>query len=168
VRSTTLWNFVFTGLLAGLVVAARYVTARGPAGWWAFLAAGAAIGFAGWWWVGRPVEVRGTRGILGQCERCGYDLTGNVSGVCPECGTNKSLEELAVAGALVVVFRFHDEDDACRMAATLDGVGVESLVTNRMPLHCFPYGATLAVRPADASRAATALMDMPAGAPRRR
>lgn len=20
------------------------------------------------------------------CERCGYDLTGNVSGVCPECG----------------------------------------------------------------------------------
>ncbi len=23
----------------------------------------------------------------GHCERCGYDLTGNVSGVCPECGT---------------------------------------------------------------------------------
>jgi hypothetical protein len=22
----------------------------------------------------------------GQCARCGYDLTGNVSGVCPECG----------------------------------------------------------------------------------
>jgi hypothetical protein len=22
----------------------------------------------------------------GQCEGCGYDLTGNVSGVCPECG----------------------------------------------------------------------------------
>jgi len=21
-----------------------------------------------------------------ECERCGYDLTGNVSGVCPECG----------------------------------------------------------------------------------
>lgn len=21
------------------------------------------------------------------CKRCGYDLTGNVSGVCPECGT---------------------------------------------------------------------------------
>lgn len=21
------------------------------------------------------------------CSRCGYDLTGNVSGVCPECGT---------------------------------------------------------------------------------
>ncbi len=24
---------------------------------------------------------------LGCCCRCGYDLTGNVSGVCPECGT---------------------------------------------------------------------------------
>jgi hypothetical protein len=24
----------------------------------------------------------------GRCHRCGYDLTGNVSGVCPECGTS--------------------------------------------------------------------------------
>jgi hypothetical protein len=24
----------------------------------------------------------------GACLRCGYDLTGNVSGVCPECGTS--------------------------------------------------------------------------------
>lgn len=23
----------------------------------------------------------------GCCRECGYDLTGNVSGVCPECGT---------------------------------------------------------------------------------
>lgn len=23
----------------------------------------------------------------GHCQSCGYDLTGNVSGVCPECGT---------------------------------------------------------------------------------
>ena len=23
----------------------------------------------------------------GHCQKCGYDLTGNVSGVCPECGT---------------------------------------------------------------------------------
>jgi hypothetical protein len=23
----------------------------------------------------------------GHCRRCGYDLTRNVSGVCPECGT---------------------------------------------------------------------------------
>jgi len=29
----------------------------------------------------------GLRRQLGLCVRCGYDLTGNVSGVCPECGT---------------------------------------------------------------------------------
>jgi hypothetical protein len=23
---------------------------------------------------------------LGRCQKCGYDLTGNVSGRCPECG----------------------------------------------------------------------------------
>jgi uncharacterized paraquat-inducible protein A len=31
------------------------------------------------------------RGVLrqdrGLCAACGYDLTGNTSGVCPECGT---------------------------------------------------------------------------------
>jgi hypothetical protein len=28
-----------------------------------------------------------------KCRRCGYDLRGNVSGVCPECGTRiKSLQ----------------------------------------------------------------------------
>jgi hypothetical protein len=27
-----------------------------------------------------------TRWRAGQCASCGYDLTGNTSGVCPECG----------------------------------------------------------------------------------
>jgi hypothetical protein len=27
------------------------------------------------------------RRLRGCCRRCGYDLTGNVSGRCPECGT---------------------------------------------------------------------------------
>ncbi len=31
------------------------------------------------WWRRRPPP--------GHCQDCGYDLTGNVSGVCPECGT---------------------------------------------------------------------------------
>ena len=34
-------------------------------------------------------DVRRERRAKGQCARCGYDLTGNVSGVCPECGTNR-------------------------------------------------------------------------------
>ena len=30
---------------------------------------------------------RSSRWPIGRCQKCGYDLTGNVSGVCPECGT---------------------------------------------------------------------------------
>ncbi len=32
------------------------------------------------WW-------RDHRRPKGHCQNCGYDLTGNVSGRCPECGT---------------------------------------------------------------------------------
>ena len=32
------------------------------------------------WWRDRRIP-------LGHCQRCRYDLTGNTSGVCPECGT---------------------------------------------------------------------------------
>jgi hypothetical protein len=32
-----------------------------------------------WWSDRRPIP-------LGRCQNCGYDLTGNVSGRCPECG----------------------------------------------------------------------------------
>jgi hypothetical protein len=35
------------------------------------------------WWRDRSVPP-------GHCEGCGYDLTGNVSGVCPECGQKVS------------------------------------------------------------------------------
>jgi hypothetical protein len=28
----------------------------------------------------------GRRGPPGACRKCGYDMTGNTSGVCPECG----------------------------------------------------------------------------------
>ena len=33
------------------------------------------------WWLDPP------RHPPAHCQSCGYDLTGNVSGVCPECGT---------------------------------------------------------------------------------
>jgi hypothetical protein len=39
---------------------------------------------AGWLWgvvYGGPAASRS-----GLCDGCGYDLTGNVSGICPECG----------------------------------------------------------------------------------
>jgi hypothetical protein len=31
-------------------------------------------------------ELPGVRRKMGLCAHCGYNLTGNVSGVCPECG----------------------------------------------------------------------------------
>lgn len=38
--------------------------------------------FAGWLYLSRK-----PRRTPGRCARCGYDLTGNVAGRCPECGT---------------------------------------------------------------------------------
>jgi hypothetical protein len=40
-----------------------------------------AISTALLWWRGRRIWPEGS------CDKCGYSLTGNVSGVCPECGT---------------------------------------------------------------------------------
>ena len=36
---------------------------------------------------GLPCRRRKSRMARGQCVTCGYDLTGNLSGVCSECGT---------------------------------------------------------------------------------
>jgi len=34
----------------------------------------------------RHTDIKGRRSARGLCIHCGYNLTGNVSGVCPECG----------------------------------------------------------------------------------
>ncbi len=47
------------------------------------LAAGAGLVAAVAWWLDPPRR----RPRPGCCKACGYDLTGNVSGRCPECGT---------------------------------------------------------------------------------
>ena len=39
------------------------------------------IATAAFWYLDRPLPPPG------HCQKCGYDLTGNVSGRCPECGT---------------------------------------------------------------------------------
>jgi hypothetical protein len=46
---------------------------------WCFLAT--AIATAWLWYQAR------SRIVPGHCACCGYDLTGNISGICPECGT---------------------------------------------------------------------------------
>ena len=35
----------------------------------------------------RIIEKLKRRPLPGHCQKCSYDLTGNLSGVCPECGT---------------------------------------------------------------------------------
>src|SRR5262245_42885157 len=42
--------------------------------------AGALVGHAGFTAMQR-------QRMTGRCQKCGYDLYGNVSGICPECGT---------------------------------------------------------------------------------
>jgi len=42
-----------------------------------------------WYRWDRPYALRRQRRAKGLCVRCGYDLTGNVSGVCPECGRHR-------------------------------------------------------------------------------
>jgi predicted amidophosphoribosyltransferase len=37
------------------------------------------------------------RPVAGQCNTCGYNLTANTSGVCPECGTPAAQKPEAVA-----------------------------------------------------------------------
>ena len=55
--------------------------------WWYLLllvaAAGPLEGFVRWLWLKRRSERRRRAGL---CPACGYNLTGNISGVCPECG----------------------------------------------------------------------------------
>ncbi|HXE55512.1 MAG TPA: hypothetical protein VN541_20985 [Tepidisphaeraceae bacterium] len=46
------------------------------------------LGFAvlGFWAMNPSQLHRRLRGRAGLCRECGYNLTGNTSGVCPECG----------------------------------------------------------------------------------
>ena len=41
----------------------------------------------------RRLHRQQSRALRGQCLNCGYSLTGNVSGVCPECGTTVEAAE---------------------------------------------------------------------------
>ncbi len=55
----------------------------------------------------RPRAWSDRRFPTGECQRCGYDLTGNVSGVCPECGT--PIERVAPDDGSQPSFRQDDE-----------------------------------------------------------
>ncbi len=49
---------------------------------------GVAFYTASWWLHARRLNTASIQRMRhGQCPKCEYDLTGNVSGICPECGT---------------------------------------------------------------------------------
>ena len=70
---------------------------RSPLGWriivplWTLMLLVAVVSCIIWRMVPR-------RAVPGHCRKCGYDLTGNVSGKCPECGTEISSSENKCAG----------------------------------------------------------------------
>lgn len=92
-RVGLLYGFV-AGIIWGIAVAANalspplasQLTMRRLISWCSsmvitFTLCGLALGFILWW-----LNERRFRVPPGHCPNCDYDLTGNVSGVCPECG----------------------------------------------------------------------------------
>ena len=86
------------GFVAGLSLVVAPVPAQaGPV--MVLAAAGAGVGLVAWLlavaavtpalWLKRARRSRRP----GRYASCDYDLTGNVSGVCPECGTGRGMEE---------------------------------------------------------------------------
>ncbi len=73
----------FGALVAGVLVVTDVHSLRPLA---CIVPAGAALGAAAWYWLERPFARDRKRRAKGQCLACGYDLRGNLSGVCPECG----------------------------------------------------------------------------------
>jgi hypothetical protein len=81
--------YAATGVGAVAVLAA-FTRAEMPwAAWVAFAAVIATGASATWYWWDRPGELRRRWRERGQCVGCGYDLRGNVSGICPECGSGR-------------------------------------------------------------------------------
>jgi hypothetical protein len=64
-------------------VSSLYFTIVSIVGWTCMVLTGGFLGFG--FWYGFTPQHR-----AGICSGCGYSLTGNTSGVCPECGTSVS------------------------------------------------------------------------------
>ena len=86
---TVYWAVVVTAFTVWEAVIGRWLM-RGATGHW-IGAAGALAMFVGGLWVDVKLRISAVRRQLwtmlpNRCPHCGYDLTANASGVCPECG----------------------------------------------------------------------------------
>ncbi len=93
-RPSTPKRYALVGALAGLVLGLleALVTSVGASDFWQqvrlhFSQFGGACPFLGAL-IGYVIATRAERHRIppGHCRKCGYNLTGNVSGRCPECG----------------------------------------------------------------------------------
>lgn len=87
VRPTAAVRWTALAVCAGLVAHPWIQSLRGrttdsiPCGYMFMTALWATVAFVQWRSILAPSKP------ANRCTNCGYDLTGNVSGVCPECGT---------------------------------------------------------------------------------
>ena len=80
---------VLLSVAAWLVLTAVTLWGGLPAGYMP-LALFGVVGVVFYIFFERPARQALSRRANGLCLGCGYDLTGNVSGVCPECGKEAS------------------------------------------------------------------------------
>ena len=73
--------------VAGVAVGGMWLLITWLGGGWAGFVTVGLVVFAFWYFGDRPGLIRQRRRAHGQCEHCGYDLRGNVTAVCPECGS---------------------------------------------------------------------------------
>lgn len=89
--------------LPGLIVTAPlYISFASPRWFFSFAVALAilAVSALTWGYIGGRVvgalNARQASLMKGCCSACGYSLTGNISGVCPECGTRVSVTSVGL------------------------------------------------------------------------
>jgi hypothetical protein len=90
-------HFLYRRYFAHRILQAGFVWSRFRDGGGSFYSDIWAIGVPSWvpplsfavlpvWCIAATVRDRRIRGRIGSCQTCSYNLTGNTSGVCPECG----------------------------------------------------------------------------------
>ncbi|UCC29747.1 MAG: hypothetical protein JSU86_16270 [Phycisphaerales bacterium] len=78
------------GVLVCIFIAAAGALTSNPNRDWGEMGAALVLFAVPSWlavFVAHLLSCRRHRSAHGLCRRCGYNLTGNVSGICPECGT---------------------------------------------------------------------------------
>jgi len=82
--------FVMGGYIAGQLTTSIFAAAIAWALGCALMAIGIVTAMINW---SHTHELHSRRRRGGRCTTCGYDLRGNVTGRCPECGTQRTTEQ---------------------------------------------------------------------------